>query len=181
MKSKVTIVSLILNVVFIKHYKIVMFGDSLTFMGDWPGLLEKRSVKVSGNPGFTTSHFLFIVKEQVLKFSPDTCYIQGGINDIGVGIPLLRTIKNYNTLIDTLEDHKIIPIIQSTLLTTDVDRNRAVDSLNNNLVNICLKKGIRYINLNTSMSVNGKLKKELSLDGTHINKEGYEIWAKAIK
>lgn len=166
---------------FTKKYKVVLFGDSLTFMGDWQSLLKKKNFKVSGFPGFTTSHFLQIVKEHVLSYNPDTCYIEGGINDVRVGIPLKRTISNMEALIDTLQSHRIVPVVQSTLLTSFSDLNLSVDSINRSVLNICANKKVKYIDLNKSLSESGKIKPYITTDGIHLNEKGYYLWANAIK
>lgn len=165
---------------FTKKYNVVLFGDSLTFMGDWNSLLNKKSFKVSGFPGFTTSHFVQIVKDHVLSYNPDTCYIEGGINDIRVGIPLKRTISNMADLIDTLQSHHVVPVVESTLLTSHDDFNLSVDSVNRAVYKICMSKKVRYIDLNKSMSKNGRIRPEITIDGIHLNEKGYHIWAKEI-
>ena len=94
---------------------IVMFGDSITKGGDWVTLLGRSDVKNSGFPGFTTSHLVWLLKENVIDLAPRVCFLEGGINDIGVGIPLDRTKSNYRSLIDGLKEHQITPVVQSIL------------------------------------------------------------------
>jgi alpha-glucosidase len=158
-----------------------MFGDSLTEGWNEESSLSKSNCKISGNPGFTTSHFIWVINDQVLKYHPDTCYILGGVNDVGVGIPLARTFKNYKTIIDTLKKTHIVPIVQSTIFTlkSDADNNK-IDSLNNFLITLCKQEDIRFIDLNKKMSINKKLNKNFSKDLVHLNTLGYQTWAAII-
>jgi hypothetical protein len=119
----------------INHYNIVFFGDSFTQNGNWRWLLKRIDIKKSGNPGFTTSHLLWIIKEQVLIYHPDTCYIQGGMNDIGVGVPKERTIENYKQLIGELKLAGVTPIVQSILYSVnDTAANKKVTVLNSEML-----------------------------------------------
>ncbi len=161
---------------------IVQFGDSIIKGGKWNDLLDRKDIKNSGFGGFTTSHLRWLIQKNVIEFDPEICFIEGGINDIGVGIPLERIKINYKSLIDTLISNDIIPIVQSTLYQVDnPDSKIMVDSLNNFLIDYCNQKSIRYLDINSKLSTDTGLKPEYSTDGTHINGNAYLIWANEIK
>lgn len=198
MKKKILKVSLAFNTLFlcigiyislpflekflIKRYKIVLLGDSLTSGLEKSTTCNKSDVKFSGNSGFTTSNFILILKKQVIDYKPDTCYLEGGINDIILGIPQKRTFINYQSLINTMIHNHIVPVVQSTLYTVnDRDTNNKVDSLNQFLVQLCNAQHIKFIDLNKFLSFNKSLKAYLSIDGVHLNNKGYKIWADALQ
>ncbi len=161
---------------------IVMFGDSITKGGDWATLLGRSDVKNSGFPGFTTSHLVWLLKENVIDLKPRVCFLEGGINDIGVGIPLERTKSNYRSLIDGLKEHQIVPVVQSILYQQDNPESKVqVDSLNSYLNAYCQSKGVYYLDLNTKLSSPAGLKAKYTTDGTHINQEAYGIWATEVR
>ncbi|RKO72098.1 G-D-S-L family lipolytic protein [Sphingobacterium puteale] len=161
---------------------IVMFGDSITKGGDWATLLGRSDVKNSGFPGFTTSHLVWLLKENVIDLKPRVCFLEGGINDIGVGIPLKRTKSNYRSLIDGLKEHQIVPVVQSILYQQDNPESKVqVDSLNSYLNAYCQSKGIYYLDINTKLSSPTGLKAKYTTDGTHINQEAYGIWASEVR
>jgi lysophospholipase L1-like esterase len=167
----------------LRKCNIVMFGDSLTAYGDWNKDLNRVDIRNSGTGGFTTSHFVMTINTSVLKYNPQICFIEGGINDIGVGIPLSRTYKNYESIVDTLLKHKIEPILQSTLYVNylkDSITNSKVDSLNYFISNLAVKRNIIFLDLNLYLSHNKRLKKEFSKDGVHIKENAYEIWIREI-
>lgn len=166
-----------------EHFNIVMFGNSITANGKWGIGINRTDIKNSGTGGFTTSHFVWIIKDQVLKYQPKICFLEGGINDIGVGIPLERIYKNYESLVDTLLNHKIIPVLQSTLFVNfpnnepeNIHHNQMVGSLDTFLQNLAASRNIEYLDLNKYFSENKKLKKELTIDGIHVNEAAYKIW-----
>jgi len=161
---------------------IIMFGDSITKGGDWATLLGRSDVKNSGFPGFTTSHLVWLLKENVIDLKPRVCFLEGGINDIGVGIPLERTKSNYRSLIDGLKEHQIVPVVQSILYQQDNPESKVqVDSLNSYLNAYCQSKGVYYLDLNTKLSSPKGLKAKYTTDGTHINQEAYGIWASEVR
>ena len=111
----------------------------------------------------------------------------GGINDIGIGIPLDRTFRNYQSIVDTLLRHKIDLVLQITFYvnypndsTTNFINSR-VDSLNIYLSGLANRNGIGYVNINYLLSENSRLKKEYSRDGLHINDLGYKVWVREVK
>lgn len=161
---------------------IVMFGDSITKGGDWATLLGRSDVKNSGFPGFTTSHLVWLLKENVIDLNPRVCFLEGGINDIGVGIPLERTKSNYRSLIDGLKEHQIVPVVQSILYQQDNPESKVqVDSLNSYLNAYCQSKGVYYLDINGKLSSSKGLNAQYTTDGTHINQEAYGIWASEVK
>lgn len=162
--------------------KIVMFGNSLTAQGNWNTLLRRSDIKNSGFNGYTTSHFVTLINSHVIDQKPKICFLEGGINDIMVGIPLKRIKSNFTELIDKLLENNIVPVVQSTLYQENNPQSKIqIDNLNNFLVQYCKSNDIIYLDINSKLSTNTGLKPEYSVDGTHINKEAYEIWAIEIK
>ena len=177
-----------------KSNNIVMLGDSFTAGGKWSKDLNRLDIKNSGTASLTTSQFVWIINDAVIKYNPKICFIEAGLNDIEVGIPLNRTFMNYQSIVDSLLEHQIEPVLQSIFYVdypsgSDTNMpgssetnliNSRVDSLNSYLSTLANKKGIIYIDLNQYLSENGKLKKELSTDGVHLNDLGYKIWTREV-
>lgn len=167
-------------------YKIIMFGDGFTSGGKWEKDLNRVDIKNSGIGGSTTSHFVWTLNDLVINYNPKICFIEGGINDIGVGIPLNRTFMNYQSIVDSLLKHQIVPVLQSAFYSNYPNASESslkksrVDSLNLYLSTLAIKKGITYIDLDQNLSENGKLKKELTKDVYRINELGYKIWAREV-
>jgi alpha-glucosidase len=160
-----------------------MFGNSKTAQGEWSLKMRRSDVKNSGTGSYTTSQFIMILDRAVIKYNPRICFIEGGINDIGDGIPLTRTIQNYKSIVDTLLKYDIEPVLQSTIFTclpNDSLDNVKVDSLNIFLKNLAISKNLEYIDLNEYLSENKRLKPEYTKDGIHLEENAYKIWVKEI-
>ncbi|WP_159469583.1 GDSL-type esterase/lipase family protein [Dyadobacter sp. 3J3] len=161
--------------------KIVMFGNSLTAQGKWVELLSRTDVLNSGFPGLTTFHFLALLQENVIEKHPKICFVEAGINDITVGVSAARIQENYITILKTLEENNIIPIVTLTFYEqNDPVSKSEVDHLNDFLIKYCHEHGIKYINLNPLISDSTGLKSEFAIDKTHLNEKGYKIWAREI-
>ncbi len=170
-----------------KSYNIVMFGNSLTAHCNWSRELKRSDVRNSGFPGYTTFNYLQILEKHVINHKPKLCFIEGGINDIGLGISQEYIQKNYRIIIEKLLKNNIEPVLQSTLYVnyeweiTNQATKIKVDSLNDFLQNLAIEKKLTYIDLNRLLSENGKLKSQFQVDGLHLNNNAYKIWAEEVE
>lgn len=163
-----------------KRPAIVMLGDSHTAEAHWPYLLNRTDVINSGVGGFTTSHFIWILDRMVLVHKPKICYIEGGGNDISVGISRERTLANVNSLIDTLKGHNIQVVLSSVLKNADMSFNKQVDSLNIGYAKIAKLHGIDFLDINKGLLKDGRLIDTYTIDGIHLKKPAYKFWTATI-
>ena len=104
-----------------------------------------------------------------------------GINDMSYSMSIDEIFKNYSTILEILNKHKIKTIVQLTLYTTMLPFNKKVTLFNNLLVEYCEKNSIEYINLNHSFcDKHNILKQELTIDGLHLGQKAYKAWAYKI-
>ncbi len=177
----------ILNKLFPKsqsNYNIVMLGNSLTAGGNWNALLGRDDVLNggTGHGGFTTSHFVGMLQDEVIVHKPKICFVEGGINDLYIGVPIIRIRENVEYIIDTLKAHDIIPVLTLTIYTNrDTLENLRVDSINNIVKEMVRQKNVEYIDLNESLSENGFLLTKYTTDGLHLKPEAYPLWADKVK
>lgn len=165
----------------VNSVNIVMFGDSIIDDADWGKLLNRNDIKTRGFRGFATSQFRWIITDSVIKYNPKICFLSGGINDIGSGIPVERTKLNFKDLIKTLVSNNILPVIQSTLYQENNPKSKIlVDSINNFLKDYCARKNIYFLDINSKLSSNIGLKPEFSSDGTHLTQSAYKIWSSEV-
>lgn len=161
---------------------IVMFGNSITYQGKWEEVLGRTDVVNRGIPGYTTGQLIWTIKN-VLHDHPGTkiWFLEGGINDISLGVPVKRIFENYKITVDSLQRNNIIPVVQATILKVDSKAdNKQVSKLNKLVKNWCLKNRIEYIDLNAFLSRDGELIKELSTDGCHLKPDAYIPWGEAV-
>lgn len=162
---------------------VVMFGNSITYQGSWEKLLNRDDILNYGIPGYTTGQLIWTIKN-VLKDHPTSkiWFIEGGINDISLGVPVKRIFENQKITIDSLKRNGIIPVMQLTIFKNgDRVANKQVQKLNKKIMRYCIENKIDYIDLNAFLSANGELVKEFTTDGCHLKEKAYLPWADAIK
>jgi lysophospholipase L1-like esterase len=161
---------------------IAMLGNSLTAYADWNELLGRNDVQNFGIADFSMKQLSWILADWVIASKPALCFVNGGQEDIMLGVPLERITDDYSMILDSLQHNGIEPIVQSTLLRWEnPEMNSQVVKLNQLMKAICFKKNISFINLNTVLSNNNGLNPQLTTDGMHLNSKGYELWAIMIK
>lgn len=161
---------------------IAMLGNSLTAYADWDKLLGRSDVQNFGIADFSMKQLSWLLADWVIKSKPALCFINGGHEDIMLGIPVDRIADDYSMILDSLQHNGIKPVVQSTLLRWEnPEFNNQAVKLNQLLKAICFEKEISYINLNTVLSDNSGLNPQLTTDGMHLNNKGYELWAIMLK
>ncbi len=164
--------------------KIVFFGNSLTFAGDWNNLLGRDSIVNQGIGGDNTLGMLHRL-QYVYQLHPKVCFVMAGINDIYADVPVEKIFENYKKIIDTLRLKHIAPIVQSTLHVnpkwkrTEI-KNPEVKKLNDLLSEYCSVNKITFVDLNAKLSVNGILNDQYTTDGVHLTPPAYIVWSEMI-
>ena len=161
------------------NYTCVMLGTSITANNKWK--IKNQKIKNMGRGGFTTSHHVMRIQE-VLSYSPSILIIEGGINDIGVGVSTERTIYNINTLINKSKEYNITPIVIEIIKVSKEKEqlNKDIDLLNNKIKSICIALDVQYIQVNQELAPNGYLLSNYTSDGIHLTKEGYIVFENII-
>lgn len=167
--------------------EIVMLGDSITHGVNWNELMDKNVIVNRGIGGDITKGFLNRM-ENIIEINPKKVFLMGGLNDINRNIPISKIYRNYINIIEKLKENHITPLIQSTLYTAkskantrEVYLNKKIKILNEKLQNYAAEKNIEFIDLNKHLSENETLKNKYTLDGYHLNAQGYSLWRDELK
>lgn len=170
-----------------QHYEtdLVMFGDSITYGGDWQKLFPDLKVVNLGVPGDTT-HNLSRRMGQVFKYKPKYCIVMSGFNDLDNNYTFDEIYTKYTIVLEKLKQKNITPIIMSTTYTADYFRpnyfiNKKIYKLNNFLKEYAHNNDVIFVDLNKYLSKNGHLKREYAKDHVHLNEKAYEIWRDELK
>ena len=198
MVKKILLASLVLNVIGIVVFfqfrgkvsarffppektTILLVGDSRIAQENWSLLLGRNDVKNEAFGGAITQQILWNMERGQLNAEPEIVVLEGGINDLLAGIPPQRVYENYLKIIAILQAKKIEIIINSIIYTTNNQGvNLDISTLNSKLKDYCTTHKIVWLDMNEQLSQDGKLLEKYSLDGIHLNKEAYQIWAEKM-
>jgi lysophospholipase L1-like esterase len=164
---------------------VVMLGNSITAGAEWSELLGRPHVINRGIGGDNLVGFLHRL-EFVLPLRPKLCFVMGGINDLYAGYTPEQVAGNYASLLDSLHNVSITPIVQSTLHVSPRwrnadEKNAEVGRLNDLLRTLCLERGIEFVDLNAELSERGRLRDEFTTDGVHLTPQAYGVWARLLE
>ncbi|GGA44066.1 GDSL-type esterase/lipase family protein [Paenibacillus physcomitrellae] len=168
----------------VQHADVVMLGDSLTFNVQWNELLG-RNVANRGIGGDFTSGMLSRL-DYVTDLSPYMVFIMAGINDLtSEKVTAEEAFNNYANILNRLQEEQITPAITLTLyvgkeVKNYMTVNQRVQKLNGYLKSYANAHSIPYIDLNKVLAPNGYLLSNYSIDGIHINGDGYQIWGNKV-
>ena len=173
----------------ITENSIIFLGNSITDNCDWAELFQNPNILNRGIGGDDTDGILERISE-ITERNPSKVFIMIGTNDLAYGKNVEHVLSNYQMIIDSIQlnSPETEIYIQSVL---PVDQNihwtRSNDDLvliNEGLVKLSSDKNVTFINLYPLFVIDDpevKLNPEYSLDGLHVNGNGYLIWKDAIE
>lgn len=158
-----------------------MVGDSRIAQENWAILLDKNDVKNEAFGGAITQQILWNLERGQLNSEPKIVVLEGGMNDLLSGVPLQRVYENYSKLVKILRVKNIKIIVNSIIYTTNSQEiNLNISILNSKLKDYCIIQKIAWLDMNEQLSIDKKLLEKYSLDGIHLNKAAYQIWAEKL-
>ncbi len=176
-----------------KHSKkdIVFLGNSITFWGEWAEMLNNKHIKNRGIPGDHTFGVLERLDE-VIDGKPAKVFILIGINDIARNFPDSVILQNFEKMIFRIRTGSPqTKIYLQTILPTNGFYNKLpayygkeviIKKVNDGLKQMSVTYATGLIDLNSLFSDStGHLFKELSYDGVHLIKAGYDKWVAELK
>jgi lysophospholipase L1-like esterase len=138
-------------------------------------------VKNFGLDGDLTEGMIRRLERQVLPANPDIVLICGGANDLGWGLGVQRPLQNITQIVESCRRAGALVIVGSVPPIEHIfghgDRApiRLRKELNERLEELADRPGVYFVDLfNPLACEDGTLRPELSSDGLHLNREGYE-------
>ncbi len=165
----------------------VFFGDSITEMCNLEEFYPNLNLYNRGISGDTTQDMLDRLESNVLEIEPSRIVFLGGTNDIGKNISPQDIANNIKIIIQKIQEslpeckifiqsvYPVNTVRKPTFFSkTGIRTNVVIDELNALLQNLCYQCDCVYIDVNSSLKdEDGNLKKEYTVDGLHLTKEGY--------
>ena len=177
----------------ITQQDIVMLGNSLTeFAGDWSERLGKPNIM---NRGIIGDEVMGVYDrlDQILPGKPRKLFLLIGINDVSHNLSADSIAGLITLIIDKIQQdtpdtklylQSLLPINESfhhyKLLTGKTNLSPLI---NKKLKIIAKSHHVKFINLFDCFKEKNSysLRKEVTIDGLHLNEDGYAIWCKRLK
>ncbi len=170
---------------------IIFLGNSIAAGVDWMELLGKVNARNRGISGDITFGVLERLDE-VTEGKPAKVFILIGINDISRNIPDSFILRNYQTIIARIKKetpstkiyfHTLLPVNNEfTQFKNHYNKDEHILYVNKELKKLAAKEKIKVIDLYSNfLDADKKLDKKYTVDGLHLNAEGYKLWAKVLK
>lgn len=166
---------------------IVFLGNSLIQYCEWSDLFENPNIKNRGIAGDGVEGVLNRISP-ILSEKPKAVFLMIGVNDLFFH-DTDYIVGYYKKIIEQCvsETPNTKLILQSVLpVNSDIKSvqitNKDIVQLNRGIQELSQEFNLFYLDLHTHfLNAEGKLNPAYSVDGIHINGEGYLIWKKQIR
>ena len=175
----------------IRGEDIVMLGNSITDGGEFSELFGIHNIK---NRGISSDVITGVEKRlgQVTAGHPAKIFLLIGINDVSHGHSVATLAERYARLVKKIrEQSPDTRLYIPSVMPIDNDyrrykglfgKEKTIRDFNVRIKEIAAGNGAEYIDLwPTLAGADGKLKKEYTNDGLHLNGAGYRAWTRAIE
>lgn len=169
----------------------ILVGDSLSMWFPASGLPGGQLWLNQGISGENSSQILNRL-EALAVTRPDTIYVMAGTNDLRQGVSDEVILDNIRQIVSRLrQNHPQAQVVVESILPTRLNaiksdseaRSQAnrISSLNQQIAQIAKQQGAGYLNLNALFADSqGLLRQDLTTDGIHLSRRGYEVWQDAL-
>ena len=177
----------------IRSTDIVLLGNSLTEGGkDWAEKLGKPNVRnrgISGDVALGVDARLY----QITPHKPAKIFLLIGINDVSHDVTVDSLMTDIRTLVDHIRAQtpktklvlqSLLPIRESTGRWKRLQgKTDMIPQINARIEALAREKGLTFINLYPHFTEPGTniMRAELTYDGLHLSKAGYDVWVKLLK
>lgn len=170
---------------------VIFLGNSITAGVDWMELLGMRRARNRGISGDITFGVLERLDE-VTEGKPAKVFILIGINDISRNIPDNVILDNYKKIVTTIKAaspgtkvyiQTLMPVNNTfTQFRNHYNKDEHIKAVNDGLKALAQEEHVALVDLHPHFTDSeGRMKKEYTEDGLHLNAEGYRVWRDVLK
>lgn len=173
---------------------IVMLGNSLTEnLGDWNELIgDTDSLIINRGIIGDTANGMKARLCQILPGHPKALFLMCGINDISHHLTPETIFTRIVDITDSIRSispntimyiQSVLPFVKNSRWRLLKGKTNDVVALNSLIQKFCNDNNITFVNIFPKLCKSGtnELDVSYSVDGLHINKQGYEIWAEELR
>lgn len=177
----------------VQYGQVVFAGSSLMEMFPINKLLEEHNESVivynRGVSGFVSRELLEVIDVCAIDLKPSKIFINIGTNDLSDSrIPISQLIATYDKIISEIEKEVPAAVIyfmayypvnyeaadEDMKECLKIRTNEKIRAANEEVKKLAQKHGQPYIDINKNlMDEQGRLKAEYTIEGMHINEDGY--------
>ena len=171
----------------------VFYGDSLTEFYDTSSAFHFPSHN-RGISGDTTQGMIERIEGNLLSLKPSRVVFLGGTNDLNRGVMPEQIAENIGIIVEKIRAdlpdceifvqslYPVNPYTSPVYLNSVADRkNEDIQKVNALLAPLCDSLGCTYIDVHDALAdEKGNLRKDLTMDGLHVNESGYAIVTKTL-
>lgn len=189
-----------LNENYCEKEQTVLIGDSITEIFNWYELFADfskatgQAVYNRGISGDTSDRLLERLDCNALNISPRNLILLIGTNDLGIGAPPAFTVENVRAIANRVRQQcpntnlvlqGVYPVNKwartDAFAMVGKRRNETIAELNEELKTVALHTGAFWLDLTDVLSdKKGRLAKEYTYDGLHLNVHGFCVAAENI-
>ena len=172
-----------------KH-SVVFLGDSITYGGDWSDLFPNSSAVNRGIGGDSTKGLLRRL-DQVVALKPAQIFLMIGTNDLCYNRSIPKITANYQAILERFRDElpetavyvqSVLPFNDTLFPENGLRNNDEISELNEEIKKLAQQYHYPFIDLTSAfIDEDGRLQKEYTSDGLHLNKAGYLQWRQQIQ
>lgn len=177
----------------VQKHQILFAGSSLMEMFPIEDFLKERNLPYivynRGVGGYKTEDLLQAMDICIYELSPRRIFINIGTNDLSdSSIPISQMISNYDRILKEIEEH--LPGVELYLMAyypvnydaateemkpcLKIRNNEKIHLANTEVKKLAARHHAKYIDVNRALKdSDGNLKAEYTIEGMHINKDGY--------
>lgn len=177
----------------VQKNQVLFVGSSLMEMFPIEELIQEKNLPLvaynRGVGGYKTEDLLKVLDVCVYDLAPRRIFINIGTNDLSdPAISLEEMIGNYDQILTQIQEH--LPKVELYLMAyypvnpkaaaeemkacLQIRTNAKIASANGEVLKLAQKHHARFIDVNAPLTdAEGNLKKEYTIEGMHINRDGY--------
>lgn len=166
---------------------VVFVGDSIIEMYDLDKYYKDKNYINRGISSNESEDILNRLQTNVIDIAPKVIILHIGANDIGHKVSKEKFRANVEKIIIQIQQQLpecklFIDSIYPTLTLNNYNSrnltknrsNAAISNFNDSLLSLCNTYNVPYINTHNQLLMDGKLRRNYTLDGLHISDAGYK-------